>query len=62
MKITPKDRADWNARGETEVWRGEKSKAWYAEWGHPTKFGCASTKSAAINAAIRAERKGKEKR
>ena len=63
-KITADDRAEWNARGDTMVypasWRQGKPWAWYA-----LTVGCdsgyARTKSGAINAAIRAERKGKRK-
>lgn len=62
MKITAQDRAEWNARPQTRIFQGiiENKIYWIASEGCEDHQ--ANTKSAAINAAIRAERKGKGKR
>jgi len=62
MKITAADRAKWNARPTTMIhkwangWFADRLDLEFTDW--PV----CSTKSAAINAAIRAERNAKGKK
>jgi hypothetical protein len=64
MKITDKMRLDWLMKKEAKVfktWHNKPKFSWVACYGsHPSEvWGCAGTPRQAIDAAIRAERRGK---